>query len=306
MSKQLKLLKDIIEREEVNEAFVEAWNTDNYSSYEEAKANGAVYPASNASHGKSALSDRIEGYADAAWALGQDALVLRVQVDGDIYEGFAAHLNHASSLSLARNPNLSAGLLEELSEDKDSDVREAVARNPNAPVEALTELAQDEDWRVRRGVAETPSTPTDLLSELARDAHGNVLFAVAGNPNTPVEALTELAQDKDGDVRWRVAENPSTPAEVLAELAQDEAEAVRKAAEWNRKTRKAAGNSKSYEVEIEGRVRKTYTVDAVSEEAAIEQAHEIFSVSNEEGVDEEYHQETVRVNEVQEDEGIKI
>jgi pentose-5-phosphate-3-epimerase len=180
------------------------------------------------------------------------------------------------------------------------------ARNESTPAELLTRLAQDEHWHVRYAVAANPHTPAEVLSELARDKGLYVRGAVALNPHTPVEVLTKLAGDEEWDVRYCVAKHPSTPAEVLAELAQDEAEAVRKAAEWNRKTRKAAGNSKSYEVEIEGRVRKTYTVDAVSEEAAIEQAHEIFSVSNEEGVDEEYHQETVRVNEVQEDEGIKI
>ena len=53
---------------------------------------------------------------------------------------------------------------------------------------------------------------------------------------------------------------------------------------------------KTYEVEIEATIRKTYTVEAESEEEAVDTAHSIFSVLNDD-TPEEYTQELLSVGE---------
>ena len=51
---------------------------------------------------------------------------------------------------------------------------------------------------------------------------------------------------------------------------------------------------KHWDVTIEGRVRKTIRVEGVDEAEAVEVAHGLFTVASEEGVEEDYDQETVR------------
>lgn len=53
-----------------------------------------------------------------------------------------------------------------------------------------------------------------------------------------------------------------------------------------------------YAITIEAIVCKTYEVEAGSEQEAIEQAQEMFSVLPEEGVDEKYDQQLVSAEEV--------
>lgn len=54
---------------------------------------------------------------------------------------------------------------------------------------------------------------------------------------------------------------------------------------------------KTYEVTIEARITKTYTVSAENEDQAYENAHEIFSVLTDDAK-EYYEQETMSVTEV--------
>jgi len=55
-------------------------------------------------------------------------------------------------------------------------------------------------------------------------------------------------------------------------------------------------SDKTYAVTVEAIVSKTYHVKASDEQSAVEQAHELFSASSEDGVpDDRYEQETVSV-----------
>ena len=54
---------------------------------------------------------------------------------------------------------------------------------------------------------------------------------------------------------------------------------------------------KNYEVQIQATVTKTIKVEASSEEEAIEQAFELFTVACEEGQEERYEQEVLEVKE---------
>jgi hypothetical protein len=62
------------------------------------------------------------------------------------------------------------GLLENLSQDPDPDVRMWVACNPMTPKPVLGQLAEDPVVFVRRGVAQNSNTPTPLLARLRDDA----------------------------------------------------------------------------------------------------------------------------------------
>jgi hypothetical protein len=62
------------------------------------------------------------------------------------------------------------GLLENLSQDPDPDVRMWVACNPMTPTPVLGRLAEDPVVFVRRGVAQNSNTPTPLLARLRDDA----------------------------------------------------------------------------------------------------------------------------------------
>ena len=54
---------------------------------------------------------------------------------------------------------------------------------------------------------------------------------------------------------------------------------------------------KTYAITVRATVTKTYEIEAESRDEAVETAHEIFSTSSD-GVDEDYQQETLDVEEV--------
>lgn len=126
--------------------------------------------------------------------------------------------------SLAEKSNTSSGLLEDLAQDKDVEIRCSVARNSNTPVRCLENLAQDTDARVRRQVASVLNIlnmSVSCLEMLAQDVDVKVRIALAGNENTPASCLEILAQDADVAVRRRVASKSNTPASWLEMLAQE-------------------------------------------------------------------------------------
>lgn len=54
---------------------------------------------------------------------------------------------------------------------------------------------------------------------------------------------------------------------------------------------------KTYQVTIRATVTKTYEVEADNADAACEEANSIFSVLNEDGIDENYQQEVIDIEE---------
>lgn len=82
-----------------------------------------------------------------------------------------------------------------------------------------------------------------------------------------------------------------------------ESERARAAAESQTKTDEAALHRaellglKQYDVTIKATVTKTYRVDAEDEDKAVEEAHTIFSVLNDD-IPEDYEEETLNVEEV--------
>ena len=130
-------------------------------------------------------------------------------------------LEKYGKLNLLDSKNISPEMLEELVDDKFSNVREGVAKNSNTPAEVLRKLAKDKSWRVRHEVVTNTNTPAEILMKLADDKDWIIRMGIAKNPSTPTEILMKLADDKDWNVRMGVAKNSSTPAEILLKLAND-------------------------------------------------------------------------------------
>ena len=158
--------------------------------------------------------------------------------------GNISKMNSQDLLILARNPNTSVEILQQLAGDKSPNVRARVARNPNTPVEILQQLAGDEDFDVRKAIAKNPNTPVEILQQLAGSESSDVKWRVAENPNTPVEILQQLAGDKSIVVREAVAGNPNTPVKILQQLAGDRAEYVALSAKKKLKEKNKIANNK--------------------------------------------------------------
>ncbi|HEX8186602.1 MAG TPA: hypothetical protein VF747_17675 [Blastocatellia bacterium] len=113
----------------------------------------------------------------------------------------------------------STDILQLLSEDASSDVREAVADNPKTPSGVLIALAADTASSVRMAVAENVKTPGSSLEKLATDAINYVRWGVAHNESTPPAILKSLTKDPDKHVSDEAKNNPQTPkASWLARL----------------------------------------------------------------------------------------
>jgi hypothetical protein len=74
-------------------------------------------------------------------------------------------------------------VLENLSHDRDSDVRMWVACNPNTPTRVLRKLAEDPVVYIRRGVAQNKSTPLPVLMALNKDVDVVVRLLSSKNYN---------------------------------------------------------------------------------------------------------------------------
>ena len=137
-------------------------------------------------------------------------------------------------LRVAQNRSATAGLLGELADNYDWEVRYVAAAHPKVPVPALRRLARNESPRVRAAVAGAVSAPTAVLEALASDRDVWVRRNVASNPSTPRAALEVLLRDRLAPVRAAAAENKNTPAEKVAARTRDRAIKVRceVAARW--------------------------------------------------------------------------
>ena len=130
-------------------------------------------------------------------------------------------------LRVAQNRSATAGLLRELADRYDWEVRYVAAAHPKTPVRALRRLARDDSHQVRAAVARAGLSPTAVLEALASDRNVWVRRNVASNPSTSRAVLEVLLRDRLAAVRAAAAENENTPAEMVAALARDRAIKVR-------------------------------------------------------------------------------
>ena len=142
---------------------------------------------------------------------------------------------------VARNPNASLEVLEELSGDETEHQNEMlgyyIAKHPNTTPELLQQLASSESIVTRNAVAQIPLTPVAALKQLANDSNEDVRVGLASNPSATGDILRRLATDQVKYVRIQVAKNPSTPTDTLETLTGDTVATVRNRAKKNLKSR---------------------------------------------------------------------
>jgi hypothetical protein len=141
---------------------------------------------------------------------------------------------------IAANPNSTANLLGQLSEDEDWEILTNVASHINTPLAALEMLAkrEDEDWKIRWNVAENPNTPLATLEMLAKRDGDCIMSSLSKNPqlqpdiqeaeslDTKIERLIELSHSPYSFVREKIARNSNTPLAILEMLAKCEDDCI--------------------------------------------------------------------------------
>ena len=88
-------------------------------------------------------------------------------------------------------------------------------------VEVLELLSTDASSDVREAVADNVRTTTNILNSLANDSVPAVRMAAAGNSNVSRQNLDTLAADPVNYVRWGVAHNERSPSSALELLIKD-------------------------------------------------------------------------------------
>ena len=97
-------------------------------------------------------------------------------------------------ISLARHPNITSRLGEQLAEHPSLMLKKALAANTKVSLKLLTKLAQSSDTSLREVVAQNTSISVELLTQLAEDVSLDVQNAVFKNVNTPDDIKKRLSQ----------------------------------------------------------------------------------------------------------------
>ncbi|MDJ0746812.1 MAG: hypothetical protein QNJ32_26120 [Xenococcaceae cyanobacterium MO_167.B27] len=140
-----------------------------------------------------------------------------------------------SRKSLAKNPSTPTEILELLTQNSHSEVRQNVARNPSTPTHILKSFANSSSALIRASVARNCNIPLEILELLANDFHALVRASVAQNPRISKDTLKLLIHDSDNRVRSSVTKNPNTSLEILQLLANDPDNQVRSSVAKNPK-----------------------------------------------------------------------
>jgi hypothetical protein len=116
----------------------------------------------------------------------------------------------SSRLTIA-SATKSVEVLDRLSRDRSSDVREEVADNPRTPASSLDALSGDSVAAVRMAVAESANVSGENLERLASDPANYVRWGVAHNEKTRSSVLETLIKDTDSYVSDEAKKNPNAP-----------------------------------------------------------------------------------------------
>jgi hypothetical protein len=138
--------------------------------------------------------------------------------------------------SIVKNPSASPETLRHIaSQDPSEEVLAAIARHPQISSRLLEELSQSSSVLLRKNAAKNPTAPPALQERLARDPDFEVRWGLAENPKLSQPLIETLAQDKHWGVRWMIAQHRGTTATLLSQMLTDAALEVRQAAETNLK-----------------------------------------------------------------------
>lgn len=116
----------------------------------------------------------------------------------------------SSRLTIA-SATKSIEVLELLSADASSDVREAVADNVRATTSILNSLSSDSVPAVRMAAAGNSNVSRENLETLAADPVNYVRWGVAHSEHSPSSALELLIKDPDSYVSDEAKKNPNAP-----------------------------------------------------------------------------------------------
>jgi hypothetical protein len=116
----------------------------------------------------------------------------------------------------ALDPNLNAAQLEELVSIPTAHAW--IAKHPNVTTKLLEQLGWREHWRLREAAAGNPKLERTVLEQLAGDTDLDVLRALARNSSTSNEVLLQLIAHTDSSVRLTALENKNLEFETLQKL----------------------------------------------------------------------------------------
>ena len=110
--------------------------------------------------------------------------------------------------------DIPVNILIELSDDEDSEVRQAVAMNKNTPIETIVKLNNDKYQAVIRGVCLNPSTPVEIL--LNHSEFSDILFCVGllSNPSLPQKGLFNIFNRFKDDMKKNI-DKVREPSSIL-------------------------------------------------------------------------------------------
>jgi hypothetical protein len=117
----------------------------------------------------------------------------------------------------ALDSKLSASQLEELAQTTPT-AHAWIAKHPNITTKLLEQLGWREHWRLREAAASNPKLERTVLEQLAGDTDLDVLRALARNSSTSNEVLLQLIAHSDSSVRRTALENKNLEAETLQRL----------------------------------------------------------------------------------------
>ncbi len=114
------------------------------------------------------------------------------------------------------DPNLNAAQLEELATIPTAHAW--IAKHPNVTTKLLEQLGWREHWRLREAAASNPKLERTVLEQLAQDTDLDVLRALARNSSTSNEVLLRLIAHPDSSARLTALENQNLEPETLQKL----------------------------------------------------------------------------------------
>ncbi len=114
------------------------------------------------------------------------------------------------------DPSLNAAQLEELATIPTAHAW--IAKHPNVTTKLLEQLGWREHWRLREAAASNPKLERTVLAQLAQDTDLDVLRALARNSSTSNEVLLQLIAHPDSSVRLTALENKNLEFETLQKL----------------------------------------------------------------------------------------
>lgn len=84
-----------------------------------------------------------------------------------------------------------------------------VAMEKDTPLYILEKLSKNTSSLIREAVGINPNISNSLLLKLSEDKHWSVRYRISYNPKTPISVLEKLSQDENSWVRGKIYDNPT-------------------------------------------------------------------------------------------------